>query len=194
MATIKAIGQKTQRPPESAGRVCCILCAMENETEMELDDIAGLKDFMRFNDASFPDAGHDGGILPVSSSGEVRSMLPVLPSKEMLYRKLFEDEERAMMKVKDRDVLEGIHELLGLIRAHDDKIAEHRAHFERTWQALREFGHKQDGWDGSYAQYRQLAVMLKGEDTRGEIEEGVYQKGFEAVVEKCSDELKTDQM
>ena len=188
---------------------------MENETDMELDDIAGLKDFMRFNNASFPDAGHDGGILPVSSSGEVRSMLPavpiggflpvsssgevrsmlpVLPSKEMLYRKLFEDEERVMMKVKDRDVLEGIHELLGLIRAHDDKIAEHRAHFERTWQALREFGHKQDGWDGSYEQYRQLAVMLKGEDTRGEIEEGVYQKGFEAVVEKCSDELKTDQM
>ena len=183
--------------------------------DMELDDLAGLKDFMLFNDASLPDAGHDGGILPLRSSGkvrsilpavpiggfsplpsaeEVRSMLPVLPSKEMLYRKLFEDEERAMMKVKDRDVLEGIHELLGLIRAHDDKIAEHRAHFERTWQALREFGHKQDGWDGSYEQYRQLAVMLKGEDTRGEIEEGVYQKGFEAVVEKCSDELKTDQM
>ena len=121
-------------------------------------------------------------------------MLPVLPSKEMLYRKLFEDEERAMMKVKDRDVLEGIDELLGLIRAHDDKIAEHKAHFERTCQGLREFGYKQNRWDGSYEQYRQLAVMLRGEDTKGEIEEGVYQKGFEAVVEKFSDQLKTDQM
>ena len=182
--------------------------------EMELDDIAGLKDFMLFNDASLPDAGHDGGILPLRSSGEVRSMLPavpiggfsplrsagevrsmlpVLPSKEMLYRKLFDDEERALKKVKERHVLEGIHELLGLIRAHEDKIAEHKAHFERTCQGLRELGYKQGRWDGSYEQYRQLAVMLKGEDTKGEIEEAVYQNGFEAVVEKCSDELKTDQ-
>ena len=35
--------------------------------------------------------------------------------------------------------------------------------------------------------------MLKGEDTKGEIEEAVYQNGFEAVVEKFSDQLKTDQ-